>query len=328
MVNELSNTSISGIAKVLMKSKNVVIFMHENPDADTIGSALVTAGILSSLGKKAYPVCCDRIPSSLVFMTEGKRDYTIEDIPKDVNIDLYMSTDVASKNQLGKYKDYSDKIQLCIDHHAIRDLKVPKMFIDTNSSACTEIIYRVYLRIFPKKPLNRRTASLLYAGLAADTGGFRYLNTTPYTHKVAAKLIEYGADHALICHELFEAKSKKAMAVEAYAQENVKYLCDGKIAYVKLYLEDRAKVGFEDEDTYDVINTIRKAEGVQIAILARQRDENTFKISTRSQCDINMANICAELGGGGHPGAAGCSVDKDKVDEAVKYIIRKCGFNV
>ena len=97
---------------------------------------------------------------------------------------------------------------------------------------------------------------------------------------------------------------------------------------MKLYLEDRAKVGFEDEDTYDVINVIRRAEGVQIAILARQKDENTFKISTRAQCDVNMANICAELGGGGHPGAAGCSVKKEDVDESVKFIIRKCGFNV
>ena len=328
MINELSNTSISGMAKTLLRSKNVVIFMHENPDADTIGSALVTAEILNNLGKNAYPVCCDKIPTSLLFMTDGRRDYTIEDVPSGVNVDLYMSTDVASKNQLGKYKDYSDKVQLCIDHHSIRDLTAKKMFIDTNSSACTEIIYRVMLRIFPKRNISKKTASLLYAGLAADTGGFRYLNTTPYTHKVAAKLIEYGADHALICHELFEAKSKNALAVEAYAQEHVEYLCDGKIAYVKLYLEDRAKVGFEDEDTYDVINTIRRAEGVQIAILARQKDEETFKISTRAQCNVNLASICAELGGGGHPGAAGCSVKKEDVDESVKYIIRKCGFDV
>ena len=112
MVNDYSNTSISGIAKVLFKSRNVVIFMHENPDADTIGSALVATEILKKLGKNAYPVCCDKIPTSLLFMTNGRRDYTIEDIPNEENIDLYMSTDVASKNQLGKYISYAEKISL------------------------------------------------------------------------------------------------------------------------------------------------------------------------------------------------------------------------
>ena len=148
MINELSNTSISGIAKTLLRSKNVVIFMHENPDADTIGSALVTAEILKDLGKNAYPVCCDRIPTSLLFMTDGRRDYIIEDVPSGVNIDLYMSTDVASKNQLGKYKDYSDKVQLCIDHHSIRDLTARKMFIDVNSLLSMGISIWLLIKIF------------------------------------------------------------------------------------------------------------------------------------------------------------------------------------
>lgn len=106
-----------------------------------------------------------------------------------------------------------------------------------------------------------RTASLLYAALAADTGGFRYANTTPYTHKIAAKLIECGANHFQICRNLFEMKSKTALAAEAFAMEHVKYLCGGKISYVKITEADKARGGFEDEDTYDVINVIRRAEG-------------------------------------------------------------------
>ena len=121
-------------------------------------------------------------------------------------------------------------------------------------------------------------------------------------------------------------KSKTALAAEAFAMDNVKYLCGGKISYVKITEADKAAHGFEDEDTYDVINVIRRAEGVKVAIFARERTPGAYKISTRSTGDIDMARICAIFGGGGHVGAAGCSVTADEVDGAVKRIVEECGF--
>ncbi len=322
----MNNITIYGICKNLMRHERFLIFLHENPDADTIGSGLALAATLRSLGKQAHLVCCDRIPNSLSFMTGGARDFHTEDVPTDFSPDYRISVDVASPSQFGSYRGLASEIDLAMDHHATHERYAAYCFVDPRAAACAEIIYHVINRLLIGE-IPEKTASLLYAALAADTGGFRYANTTPITHKIAAKLIERGANHAEICRNLFECKSKTALAAEAFAMENVSYLCGGKITYVKITAADKAAHGFEDEDTYDVINVIRRADGVKIAIFAREKDDGSYKITTRSACEIDVAKICGIFGGGGHAGAAGCSVLPSAVDETVRRIVKECDFH-
>ncbi|MGN1094856.1 MAG: bifunctional oligoribonuclease/PAP phosphatase NrnA [Eubacteriales bacterium] len=322
----MNNITVAGICKMLLRHNNFLIFMHENPDADAVGSCFSLVHTLRSLGKTAYPVCCDKVPASLSFMTDGEREFTHARLPEDFNPDFIMSVDVASPSQFGALRDYAKKVSLALDHHATHDRFAKYAYVDPRAGACAEIVYKVINNLLSGN-IPEKTASLLYSGLAADTGGFRYANTTPITHKVAAKLIEHGANHAQICRNLFECKSKSALAAEAFAMENVKYLCGGKISYVKITLEDKRSHNFEDEDTYDVINVIRRADGVKIAIFARERDDGSYKISTRSSCEIDVSKICGIFGGGGHAGAAGCSVTPEEVDSAVMRIVKECGFD-
>ncbi len=321
----MNNITVHGICKHLMRNDNFLVFTHENPDADTIGSCFALVETLRLLGKKAYPACCDRIPASLSFMTGGAREFHIENAPEDFTPAYYISVDVASRAQLGSYKHLADKIDLSLDHHATHELFARSHLTDPNAAACAEIVYHVVNRLLIGE-LTEKIASLLYAALAADTGGFRYANTTPVTHKIAAKLIERGASHAEICRNLFECKTKTALAAEAFAMANVSYFCGGKISYIKITRADKKAYGFEDEDTYDVINVIRRVDGVKVAIFMREKDDGSYKISTRSACEIDVSKICAIFGGGGHAGAAGCSVTPEESEAAVERIIKECGF--
>lgn len=322
----INNISVNGICRELLAHGKFAIFMHENPDADTIGSCLALAEILTSLGRTAVPVCCDKIPTSLLFLSDGVREYPYSEEYKEENGWYLISVDIASPGQFGNLSEIAPKIRLAFDHHSTHDIFSSQYFIDSDASACAEIIYRVLIRLMAGV-ISQHTASLLYAALAADTGGFRYANTTPYTHKVAAKLIEFGADHTSICHNLFECKSKSAVAAEAFAIENVTYFKNGKISFIKITLQDKKDHCFDDEDTYDVINAIRRIDGVKVAIFAREREDGTYKISTRSTGDVDMAKICGIFGGGGHVGAAGCSVPSSQADDAVRRIINECGFS-
>ncbi len=322
----VNNITLNGICKNLVRHDNFLVFTHENPDADTIGSCFALINTLRSLGKKAYPACGDKIPASLVFMTKGEREFHIENAPEDFVPAYYISVDVASSAQLGAYKHLASKINLSLDHHATHEKFSEYYFIDPRAAACAEIVYHVINRLLIGE-IPEETASLLYAALAADTGGFRYANTTPVTHKIVAKLIERGANHAEICRNLFECKTKTALAAEAFAMAHVSYFCDGKISYVKITKEDEQQNGFEDEDTYDVINVIRRVDGVKVAILIREKEDGSFKISTRSACEIDVSKICAIFGGGGHAGAAGCSVTPEESDAAIARIIKECGFH-
>lgn len=322
----MNNITIHGICKNLMRHDNFLVFTHENPDADTIGSCFALVNTLRQLGKKAYPACCDKIPASLAFMTDGEREFHIENAPETFTPEYYISVDVASAAQLGSYRNLANRIDLSLDHHATHENFSDFYLTDARAAACAEIIYHVINRLLIGE-IPEKTASLLYAALAADTGGFRYANTTPVTHKIAAKLIERGASHAEICRNLFECKTKTALAAEAFAMANVSYFCGGKISYVKITKEDKQKYNFEDEDTYDVINVIRRVDGVKVAILTREKDDGSYKISTRSSCEIDVSKICAIFGGGGHSGAAGCSVTPETVDAAVERIVKECGFH-
>ena len=259
-------------------------------------------------------------------MTDGEREFHIENAPADFTPEYYISVDVASSAQLGNYKHLAGRIDLSLDHHATHEKFAAHYLIDPRAAACAEIVYHIINRLLIGE-IPEKTASLLYAALAADTGGFRYANTTPITHKIAAKLIERGANHAEICRNLFECKTKTALAAEAFAMANVSYFSEGKISYVKITKEDKRLGGFEDEDTYDVINVIRRVDGVKVAILVREKEDGSYKISTRSACEIDVSKICAIFGGGGHAGAAGCSVTPEEADDAVKRIVKECGFD-
>ena len=322
----MNNITIPGICKNLLRHNRFLIFTHENPDADTIGSCFALIYALRILGKQAYPACCDRIPASLSFMTDGERDFHIENAPANFTPDYYISVDVASSAQLGIYRSLASRIDLSLDHHATHENFADHALTEPRAAACAEIVYHIVNRLLNTE-ISEKIASLLYAALAADTGGFRYANTTPLTHKIAAKLIEKGASHAEICRNLFECKTKTALAAEAFAMANVSYFCSGKISYVKITKADKLACGFEDEDTYDVINVIRRVDGVKVAILMREKDDGTYKISTRSACEIDVSKICAIFGGGGHSGAAGCSVTPDMADSALERIIKECGFH-
>ena len=322
----MNNITVHGICKNLLRHDNFLVFTHENPDADTIGSCFALIETLRLLGKTAYPACCDRIPASLAFMTDGNREFHIENAPEDFTPAYYISVDVASGAQLGSYRRFAERIDLSLDHHATHEKFAQYYLTDARAAACAEIVYHIANRLLSGE-ITEKIASLLYAALAADTGGFRYANTTPVTHKIAAKLIEKGASHAEICRNLFECKTKTALAAEAFAMANVSYFCSGKISYVKITKEDKLAHGFEDEDTYDVINVIRRVDGVKVAILMREKDDGTYKISTRSACEIDVSRICAIFGGGGHAGAAGCSVTPDMTDSALEIIIKECGFH-
>lgn len=322
----MNNITVHGICKTLAKHDNFFVFTHENPDADTIGSCFALIETLRLLGKKAYPACCDRIPASLAFMTGGNREFHIENAPEDFTPEYYISVDVASTAQFGSYREYASRINLSLDHHATHENFSKYYLTDAHAAACAEIVYHIINRLLSGN-IPERIVSLLYAALAADTGGFRYANTTPVTHKIAASLIEKGASHAEICRNLFECKTKTALAAEAFAMANVSYRCGGKISYVKITKSDKLTHGFEDEDTYDVINVIRRVDGVKVAILMREKDDGTYKISTRSAGEVDVSKICAIFGGGGHAGAAGCGVTPETADSALERIIKECGFH-
>ena len=165
-------------------------------------------------------------------------------------------------------------------------------------------------------------ARALYTAVATDTGCFRYSNTTEETYLAAAKLSRYAekGDFYRINKLMFETKSRLRLALEADAANRVALSQDGRIAYLGVSLARQKELGADYRELDTMINVIRQLEGVEVAIVAKEREPGVFKVSVRSEEGFDASQFCAVFGGGGHVAAAGCTVE-GKEEEVLSALL-------
>ena len=311
-MNKLSLIDVQNEVKI---PKYTLILCHRNPDPDTLGSAFGLKSILEHFGSRVRVGCCDKT-TRLAFITNNEPiDYCPD------NYERIIAVDVASPMQLGELSFLAEKVSLTIDHHAM-NTRFSDYYEDF-CAACCEIIFQLgkELNILDKLPISFFES--VYAGISGDTGCFKYSNTSNRTMLYGAEIISHGIDFAEINRLIFDSKTKGEIKGQELAYKNVKFLCDGKLAVVSFTKKMRDDNDISDEDIGDIINCIRSIEGVLVAVTIKQtvNDENKFSISSRSNCQINVAEICAQIGGGGHVRAAGATLVASSPAEAEKTII-------
>ena len=313
----------------LRGNEPTLILFHRHPDGDAIGAGFGLKLILEAMGGTVYCVCEDEIPERLRFLTEGVQDSILkENLPADFAPTQIISVDTASPAQAGVlYPDYEGKFDLMIDHHAKGDMYADG-YIDGEASSAGELIYRLsreLVKMGRLAAIPERVDQLLYAAISSDTGCFRYSNASPETHRAAAALLEAGFDAADLNHRLFGVKSYKLLQAEKVGFDRLKLYADGKLGIVAMPFEVMEQYGFTDEHLGTLVDVARGLQGVQVAVAIRQpKAEGVYRVSMRSSCDVDVAAICAEFGGGGHIKAAGCTVTcEGGMDKVVEMIAEK-----
>ena len=194
----------SETAERILLYKNPTVIMHQKPDGDTAASAIALVKIFRALGVEASYACQDSVSERLSFLTEGEK--------REENLDQreLISIDVASPSQLGLLSEYSDRITLSIDHHAVNTPYCDNYTLPGASSA-GEVLLTVLLELIKmgKCELTQDIAYPLYTAISSDTGGFVFSSCSPRTYRYAAMLAETGIDFADINHKLFFSKSKR-----------------------------------------------------------------------------------------------------------------------
>ena len=294
--------SLNEISAFLKSHDNYEILTHAYPDGDTLGSGYALCRALQKLGKKAR-VITTNIPSKFVYLTEGVEK-------QEFFADFVISTDVAADSLLGTYMSkYLGKIDICIDHHGSNTITAKQKFVDSNSAANCEIIYRLICEMGVE--IDTQIADCLYTGISTDTGCFRYTNTTADTLRIAANLVEVGCNAGYINKAMFETKSKEKILLEHAVYDTMLYCADGKCAIIYTTLQMFEELGIGDDEMEGLASIPRQIEGVLIGITMREKQDGTFKVSVRTNDNINASDFCAQFGGGGHPAAAGCSIEGD-----------------
>lgn len=301
----------------LKKAEDILILCHANPDGDTLGSGTALLRALKAMGKRAKLLCGDRIPEKFSYLFDGVGEENFEE-------KFIVSVDVAERKLLGSSfnEKYGDRVDLSLDHHGVTKLFAKKSYCEPDSASACEIIYNVIVALGAE--VTADIASCVYTGLSTDTGCFRYSNVTPRTHRIAAELIEKGADHSRINVKMFETKSMNNIMLERMCLDSLRSYAGGRVAVItvtKAMLEECKT----DKSALDAIKPItRQIEGVEIGLTIKQEDNGKTGVSVRTSENYDAAAICARFDGGGHARAAGCELElspEETRERVVNYIL-------
>lgn len=302
-------------ARLLKENNNILLLSHSHPDGDTLGSATALAYALMQQGKRVAVKCGDRIPKDFDFMFAEMADEEFEP-------EFIVAVDVADPKLLGRDFEgiYTEKINLCIDHHGSNVLYAPKTWLEAESASAAEMIYLLLCEM--ETEITPQIASCLFTGVATDTGCFRFSNTTVRTFEIAAKLAASGADTYNIIQVFFETKTRTYAALEKLAIEGMRFYCNDRCAFITVTQDMYRRSGSDESEVDRLANLPRQIEGVLVGVTMRELKDGSFKASVRTHGDIDASEICGRLGGGGHVGAAGCTLYGTK-QQATNSLIKE-----
>ncbi len=320
----MNKSDIKFICDALLSSASFLIVSHKNPDGDAIASSCALASLLEKAGKRvalAYP---DEPADRLKFILAGRAYMTAQSFESSFCADCVVSLDCASQNRLGKLEEaLAGKVDLSIDHHMSNTPFAKQTFTDAHASATSEIVYDIAREFADRGAIDvidQALAYAIYAGIASDTGNFKYSNTGVHTFEICAKLLQTGIDIAEISRLLFDTCSVNRLSAQSIAISRLKLFSCNRAALITISLDDLARSGLTYDDFDDTVNIARAVEGVEIGVYVREIEKGEYKISLRSNTYANVACICEKYSGGGHLRAAGCSVQASSIEQAADII--------
>ncbi len=316
ITNTCEMLTLKKTAKFLKKHDNYIILTHSSPDGDTLGSAYALYFGLKKLGKRVEVICPDLVPSKFGYFA-GETDHVNREGATIVAVD------VADKRLLGSLQqEFGDCVDLNIDHHISNVHYARSLYLDADASATCEIIFELLLAL--KVEVDDITAKALYTGIATDTGCFKYSNVTSKTHLIASMLYDNDIKADAINKLMFDTKSKQLLQLERMVLDTAEYHFDDKCIVLSVTAAMQEATGCCGSDLEGISVISRSVEGVLAGITIKQTGSDTFKISLRTYSPLNASVICKSLGGGGHKGAAGATLNgtlsevKAKTLEAVR----------
>ena len=291
---------INRAAEFLAVHDKIRLFCHLSPDGDTLGGAFAIFYALRSMGKKCCVECGDDLPQ--------KFQYMYPDQMGDFKPEYNVTVDVAD---IGLLSDSQQKLKfyLCIDHHERNNIPAEYKCVDSKAAAVCELVYLILKQM--NVNFTSKIADCLYTGICTDTGCFKFSNVRAITHKIAAELMEFGADAHKINFQMFTQKSVARLELERLVIENLEYFYDNKCTIV-FVTNDMMRSAGASESTFDGVAAIAVCpEGVEVGITVKEKDINEYKVSVRTNSFVDASEFCGHFGGGGHKRAAGFKINGD-----------------
>jgi len=293
-------------AEVLGGATEVALACHVNPDADAMGSMLALANVLEARGVRttaSIPNEPFSLPRWATLLPGSDRLVAASEFPREPAV--MVTCDCAAADRLAGLTGASTRATelIWIDHHRSNEGLGTVQLIDPDASSTCEIVFRLLQTM--EAELTDDAAACLYAGLVTDTGRFQYEATTPETLRIAALLREHAFDHTRLVQALYEDHPIGMLSLVGVALGRLRHVAEANLVWTYLTQQDLQEAGVHPSETDDLIDVIRTARDVDVAVLVKQQRDGRFKVSARSRGEHDLAVAAAAFGGGGHRLAAG-----------------------
>jgi bifunctional oligoribonuclease and PAP phosphatase NrnA len=310
------------LAEAAEHRATVVLSGHVQPDADALGSTLALAEGLRRRGARVLATFPEPflLPASLAWLPGAEGLVPSSAVPGSP--DVFISLDAASPGRLGELAVLLERAatSVVVDHHASNPGFGAVRVLDPAAPATVALVADLLDGL--GVALDERLATCLYAGLAADTGSFRFGNTRPDTHGLAARLLATGIDHAAISQRLFDTAPfgwlglLSVVAGRAVLERGV----GAGLVWTWSSTAEAAEHGLPGEQLEALVDVVRCTEEADVACVLKGQDDGSWSVSLRSRGATDVARVAMALGGGGHRAAAGFTSSQDR--EATMAAVR------
>lgn len=288
---------------------------HVHPDADVLGTLLALGLALEAKSWSVVYGGPHPSPGLLAFLPGVDRYRTLDRL--DGRFDVVVLTDCPNPQRTEGLIDQArsaGRIVVNIDHHPDNRRYGHVNWIDVTAAATGEMVYELLTAL--RLPLTPAIATNLYTAIHTDTGSFRYSNVTSRTFTIAAALVAAGARPELVSQSLYEQRAPDALHWLGEALARVEVSEDGQVGWLALPADSLPERIVESEE---LVNYPRSVASVRVACLLRELN-GSVKVSLRGKGDVDVQQIAAQFGGGGHVNASGCSV-AGPLSEATRLVL-------
>lgn len=301
---QLDHQELQKIDALIKRSEHILIISHKSPDGDTLGANLGLRQILVNMGKEVESLCIDPAADVFKFMPNIEKLRTGEPV---MDFDAYFIVDAGATHLTGFHESHPqlfDKSMevVNIDHHQSNDFYGKYNIVIPDAASATAVVYEMCTAL--NYPIDRHAATCLLTGIYTDTGSFHHSNTSPEILRIAARLLAKGANLRSISKEIFNTTKISTMHLWGRVLKNISRTSDGVTMSV-IRQKDFDETGAGYSEITGVVDYINSVPNSQYSVILTERD-GKVKGSLRTMKDeVNVADIAANYGGGGHVKAAG-----------------------
>lgn len=305
------------IQRLVMEAKNALVISHVGPDGDAIGSLTAFAVALKQLGRQATMACDDGAPARFGFLPLVNRIHTY--VNPQAGYDLVIALDCGDMSRMGRaFSELPEPRPpvVNIDHHVTNTRFGEVNIVDSECNSTTEILYRLLPQLGVQ--ISPDLATSLLTGIVTDTLGFRTEGVSSGTFEATSALMEAGADMNLITSQALLIKPMSTLRLWQVGLNNMKLENEG-LLWTSVSREERRAIGHVGSSSGGLVNMLANADEAAMSAVLLE-DEDRVYVGFRCRPPYNVAELALNLGGGGHPLAAGCTLE-GSLSEAESLVV-------